>query len=74
MVKESTCHTADESDADDVLRWSEEMPTWRTSKRGKYKTMNGVRCKTEQEKKESKAIRQKKWKMAQKTKAARNLV
>ena len=47
MVKESTCRTVDESDADEVLIWSEEAPTRRSTKRGKYKTRNGVRCKTE---------------------------
>ena len=57
MVKESSCYTAEDSDADDVQVWMEEAPTRRSAKRGKYKTMNGVPCKTEQEKKESKAIR-----------------
>ena len=70
MVKVSPCHTAADSDADDVQIWMEQAPTRRSAKRGKYKTYKGVRCKTEQEKKASKAIRQKKWKMAKKTRGA----
>ena len=73
MVKESSCYTAEDSDADDVQVWMEEAPTRRSAKRGKYKTMNGVPCKTEQEKKASKAVSNKKWRLAQKTKASKML-
>ena len=73
MVKRKACDTADESDVDVVNGWKEEAATSRSFTRGKYKTYRGVATKTEQEKKASKAARQKKWKMAQKTDAAKNL-
>ena len=73
MVKRKE-DTADESDDDVVKRWKEDAPTRRSTKRGKYKTYGGVATKTEEEKKKSKAARMKKWKMAQKTKAAKQLV
>ena len=64
MVKRKE-DTVDESDDDVVKRWKEDAPTRRSTKRGKYKTYGGVATKTEEEKKKSKAARQKKWKMAQ---------
>ena len=71
MVKKNICATADDSDADTVEAWMEEAPKRVSHTRGNYKTYGGVPCKTKQEKKESKAIRQKKWKTNQKTEAAR---
>ena len=47
MVKKLRDDTADSSDADVVLEWAEEARTRRSTKRGKYKTMNGVPCKTD---------------------------
>ena len=41
--------------------------------RGQYKTYKRVRCKTEEEKKASKAAAQKKWRMAKKTDRAKEL-
>ena len=71
MVKKNICSTADDSDADIVEAWMEEAPKRMSHTRGNYKTYGGVPCKTEQEKKESKAIRQKKWKANQMTEKAR---
>ena len=70
MVKKSSYDTADCSDAEDVQRWMEEASTRRSTTRGSYKTYRGVPTKTAQEKKASKAARQKKWRMAKKTDAA----
>ena len=47
MGKKRVCTTAEESDADMVSEWQNEMPTWRTGPRGKYKTYKGVACKTD---------------------------
>ena len=47
MVKKLRDDTADNSDADVVLEWAEEARTRKSIKRGKYKTMNGVPCKTD---------------------------
>ena len=56
-----------------MFRYGWRRPRRRSAKRGKYKTMNGVPCKTEQEKKASKAVSNKKWRLAQKTKASKML-
>ena len=72
MVKRKSVKS-EESDDEVVKMWKEDDPTRRSFKRGKYKTYRGVATKTEQEKKASNAARWKKWKMAQKTDAAKNL-
>ena len=64
MVKGSTDHTADESDADVVQEWMEKAPTRRSFMRGKYKTYRGAPCKTAEEKKQAQAAAYKKWKEA----------
>ena len=74
MVKKNICATADDSDADVVEAWMEEAPKRMSHKRGPYKTYRGVPCKTEQEKKESKALLYKNWTQKQQTEAARKRV
>ena len=54
-----------------MQEWEEEAPKRRFHKRGKYKTYRGNPCKTEQEKKEAKAQRQKRYMMNKNTRAAR---
>ena len=72
MVKKRACNTTEsDSDADIVQEWEEEAPKRRFHKRGKYKTYKGVAVKTEQEKKEAAARRQKRYMMNKKTQAAR---
>ena len=73
MGKKRVCTTTEESDAEEVLEWKEEDATSKSCKWGKGKTYRGIKCKTEDEKKASKAIRMKKWKMAQKTDGAKGL-
>ena len=72
MVKKRACNTTEsDSDADIVQEWEEEAPKRRSHKRGKYKTMNGKPVMTEQEKKEAKAQRQKRYMMKKRTQTTR---
>ena len=71
MVKKNICATADDSDAEIVEAWMEEAPTRMAHTRGNYKTYRGIPCKTEQEKKEARALKHKKWREAQKTEKSR---
>ena len=71
MVKKCSVDTAEESDVDVVQEWLEEAPTRLSTKRGPNKTYKGVAVKTEQEKKEAAARRQKRYMMNKKTQAAR---
>ena len=61
MVKKNICPTADDSDADVVEAWEEDVHKRMSHKRGPYKTYRGVPCKTDQEKKEAQAIKYKNW-------------
>ena len=73
MGKKRVCTTTEESDAEEVQKWKEEDATRKSCKRGRGKTYGGIKCKTEDEKKKSKKIRMKKWKMAKKTEGAKTL-